>query len=184
MPQLTIYPSLNDLPASLACQAHAFIRITWFDIFQYDLHGAMMPPEWHSTHITISEENILFAHGAVVWKSLHHAGQDYKCYGLSSVFTYPAFRKKGYGSQIAQAATNYIRQDPHADLAILWTSPQLEPFYGQYGWKHMPNTIIQLGDPEHPRPDDGYIMMLFFSEKARTAYDTFIQTPIYFGEGW
>jgi GNAT superfamily N-acetyltransferase len=183
MPQLSVYPSTAEFPTHLAYQAHAFIRITWFDIYQYDIHAPMTPDEWHPTHIAVSEASVLMAYGAAVWKNLDFAGQTYKCYGLSGIHTYPAFRKRGYGTQVVKTATEHICQDPAADIALLWTDPNLTGFYGQFGWEATPDITIHLGDEAQPRIDDGYYMMLFLSERAKAERATFSQHPIYFGDG-
>ena len=43
----------------------------------------------HPVHFILEEEDILMSHVAVVWKLLLHAGQGYKAYGFTEVFTYP-----------------------------------------------------------------------------------------------
>jgi GNAT superfamily N-acetyltransferase len=54
----------------------------------------------------------------VVWDVLHHAGDAYTTYELSGVFTYPAFRKQGYGLQLVQSAKDYIERRGDADLVL------------------------------------------------------------------
>jgi GNAT superfamily N-acetyltransferase len=182
---LKIFPSNAQLPADLGCQIHAFIRITWFDIFQYDLQGEVMPKEWHPCHVVATEKGVVFSYAGVVWQNKEHNGQQYKVYGLSSVFSYPAFRKKGYGGQVVEAATKVIAQSGDADLAILFTDPELEHFYARYGWQHVPNITILTGNKAAPEVYGAFTMALFVSDKGKQAQKAFEQNGFYFGEhGW
>ena len=86
--------------------------------------------ENHPLHFVLVEEGLLIAHGAVVWKYLAHAGETYKAYGLSGVFIHPSFRERGYGRQIIEAGTAYIRNS-EADIGLLWCAPSLKGFYAR-----------------------------------------------------
>lgn len=185
MPQVSIYPSNAELPANLECQIRAFIRITWFDAYQYDLNAPVSPEEWHPTHVVMADQHAVIGYAGVVWQMVEHNGETYKCYGLSGVFTYPAFRKKGYGRQIVDAATDRIRQDPAADIALLFTDTSLEKFYAQAGWEAMNKTIIHIGKKDQPEHFDNFCMMMFLSDKGKQNRAQFEEKPFYFAEyGW
>jgi GNAT superfamily N-acetyltransferase len=185
MPHITIYPTTSDVPSLIACQILSFIRITWFDIYQYDLDALFMPEEWHPVHVVLAERHAVLSYTAVVWRTIAHAGEPYKAYGLSSVFTYPAFRKRGYGRQVVDAATGYIARDPEADLALLFTDPGLSQFYERSGWEHTPDVTIMTGDPGNPQIYDAFTMMRFLSPKGKQARAKFEHEPVYFAEhGW
>jgi predicted acetyltransferase len=181
LPQLSIYPSNRDLPPHLACQIHSFIRITWFDIFQYDLSGSVTPEAWHPAHVVLAEQHVVLSYAGVVWQHVQHGGETYKTYGLSGVFTYPAFRKKGCGRRVVDSATARIRQQD-GDFALLFTDPELEGFYAASGWEHMPSTTILTGSKQQPEVYTPFNMMLFLSEKGRQLRAHLEREPLYFAE--
>lgn len=106
--QLT-YPQ-DQLPARLKCQILAFLRINYPEGFTgvNRLRDWISSPDTHPVSIMLVEAGILISHTEVLWKELEHGGQRYKAYGLSGVFTYPAFRGQGYGQQIVELGTAYI----------------------------------------------------------------------------
>jgi GNAT superfamily N-acetyltransferase len=110
----------EDLPISFEHQIRDFIRIHWFDIFQFNIHARALP-----------DEPALYSHAGVSTQSVECNGQSYSCGGLDSVFTYPAFRMRGYGSQVVEA-TAYLRTCDF-DIALLWTDDDKEQFYGRWG---------------------------------------------------
>jgi GNAT superfamily N-acetyltransferase len=182
---ITIYPTTYDVPPLIACQILSFIRITWFDIYQYELDAPFMPDEWHPVHIVLSEQHAVLSYAAAVWRFITHIGETYKAYGLSSVFTYPAFRNRGYGRQVVEVATAHIAHDPEADIAVLFTAPTLRQFYERSGWEHTPNVTILTGNPSQPQIYDAFTMMRFLSPKGKQARAKFEQEPVYFAEyGW
>jgi len=183
-PKLLKYHSNQELPEHYAQQIMSFMRIHWFDPYQYDVNAPTSPEEWHPAYFVLADEQALFSATKVLWKMVKHDGNQYKCYGLGTVFTYPAFRKRGYGRQVVGAATQHILKSD-ADLALLWTLPDLEPFYVQSGWQHPDKVTVLLGDEGDPEADDGFYMMLFLSERVKQLRLTFDQKPIYFGRwGW
>ncbi len=182
MPTITIYPSNEAMPPAVDCQIRSFIRIAWFDAYQFDLHAPLMPAEWHPVHVVLSEQEVVFSYAGVVWQTMQHGGESYKMYGLSSVFTYPAFRRKGYGQQVVRAATAPIEQDKEADIAVLFTDAYLETFYAQSGWEAVPNITFHIGDGSNPQVYNAFTMMRFLSPKGRAAREAFERAPVYFGE--
>lgn len=185
MPQIIVYPTSDAVPPLVACQILSFIRIAWFDIYQYELDAPLMPDEWHPVHVVMAEQHAVLSHAAVVWRTVPHAGETYKTYGLSGVFTYPAFRKRGYGQQVVDAATRQIERDPKADIALLFTDSELSGLYGRSGWEHTPNVSILTGDPGDPQVYDAFTMMRFLSPKGKQARPKFEREPVYFAEdGW
>jgi hypothetical protein len=98
MIQQRIYPT-SALPAPLQSQILTFLRVTWpkgfFD--ENEKRDWLAHQENHPLHFVLVDEGLLISHGVVVWKYLEHAGESYKAYGLSGVFTHPSFRERGYG---------------------------------------------------------------------------------------
>jgi GNAT superfamily N-acetyltransferase len=180
MSQLHVYAS-PDLPPAIKCQILSFIRIEWSWIFQganqfwdYTQKGT------HPVNLVITEHEWLISHAEVNWRILDQAGQSYKVYGVSAVFTFPGFRRQGYGRQIVKAATDYILASD-ADLAILFCSPELRPFYSHNGWTAIPGTQVLYGDPEKPMvEEEDHILILFVSGKGQQARAAF-GGPVYVG---
>jgi len=179
-------PTLNrftnqDLPDHYAHQIRDFIRIHWFDIFQYDVHADAIGDDLKPVYFVMVEEPALFSHAAAVTRSVKCNGQTYACGGLSGVLTYPAFRKRGYASQVVQAATEYL-STASLDMALLWTSPDKENFYSRFGWVHHQAVSIVTGPEESPEIYDGFSMLLLLSERARENEMELESHPVYVGE--
>jgi predicted N-acetyltransferase YhbS len=182
MPELKIYRFNEALPAEYECQIRSFIRLTWYDGYVHNLDEPLVPPERHPQHVVVADRHAVISHARVNWVDVEHQGQHLKVYCLGDVFTYPAFRKKGHGRSIVDAGTALIREDKTADAAILFTDPELEPFYGASGWEPIDLTP-SMGQVESPEPYEAHTMMLFLSERAKR--HVFENQPIFLpGYGW
>ncbi len=181
MPELLQFASNEELPAHYGQQIRDFIRIHWHDAYAYNLNAPVCPTEWHPRFCVMVNGPALLSSATAVWKMLDHAGQSYKVYGLSGVLTYPAFREKGYGRHVVEAATTYIRTAGDADIAILWTGSDRHTFYTYTGWEHPESITFTLGDPNNPQPFDAHLMMQFLSERAQRHRADFENGPVYFG---
>jgi GNAT superfamily N-acetyltransferase len=181
MPTLSRFTN-QDLPEYFAHQIRDFIRMTWFDAFQYDIHAKAMPDEWQPVYFVLAEEQALFSQAAVVTQTVGCNGRIYSCGGLSSALTYPAFRKRGYGSQVVEAATTYLKASAF-DVALLWTDADKADFYGR--WEHQPAIQAYSGDKDAPQLYDAFMMILFLSDRAKVHQAEFEKHPVYIGEfGW
>jgi hypothetical protein len=130
------------------------------------------------------DDSLLISHAAVVWKYLEHAGESYKTYGLSGVFTHPCFRERGYARQIVETGTAYIKCSD-ADIAMLWCAPSLKGFYARSGWIGLEKSRTLIGPKQAPIVYHLLLMMLFISEKGKDSQPAFESEPIYFGlEAW
>ena len=159
--------------------------MTWHDVYAYDLDAPIVPPERHPQHIVIAERHALISYARVNWVEIEHLGQTWRMYCLGDVLTYPAFRRRGYGRQVADKGTDLIRTDVLADTAILFTDPAREGFYGQAGWKHIPTLKASIGDKDQPEDYPYFAMMLFLSERARRLEAGFVGAPLFLpGYGW
>jgi GNAT superfamily N-acetyltransferase len=174
--------TLDTLPTDYEWQIRDFVRIHWFDGFQFDVNMTLHPDFWQPAYFVIADQRALFSAATAVWKMVEVNGKSYKTYGLSGVLTYPAFRKKGYGRQVVEAATNYIKQQADADMAILWTNENLLPFYERHGWQHTAKVTVTAGPQDNPELTYGFPMMLFLSEQARQMRPTLDGGTLYFGE--
>ena len=94
MPDLRFIPSA-ELPRDLKLQVLSFIRIEWWWIFRdNNRFWDYTDKSTHPVNAVITERGLVISHAEVNWRMLEHGGQAYKVYGVSAVFTYPAFRKE------------------------------------------------------------------------------------------
>jgi GNAT superfamily N-acetyltransferase len=182
VPQTLIYPS-PELPADLKCQILAYIRVEWWWVFQgANRFWDYTVKDTHPVNVIVVENGIVLSHAEVNWRTLEHAGEPYKVYGVSAVYTCPAFRKEGHGQKVVEAATQYI-QASDADVAMLFCLPALTKFYERCGWTHMNSTQILAGEKESPHVDKvEQLMMLFISEKGKAKQSLFENTGVYVGK--
>ncbi|GLV61126.1 hypothetical protein KDH_79430 [Dictyobacter sp. S3.2.2.5] len=139
MPEIQIYTH-QTFPSDLNWQAVSFTRIVWPEIGGGMLRQ-MFDTKQDTMHGVLVEDGLLLSYAAVVRFQLQHADQYYRACGLTSVFSYPTSRKKGYGQQVVHAATNFNRRSG-ADIGILLTGSELEQFYAKSGWEAMTNAPL------------------------------------------
>ena len=177
-----VYPS-DEMPPHLKCQVLSFLRIMWPNGFvdENRLRDWISHEEDHSISIMLVEKSVLISHTEVVWKYLDHAGETYKAYGLSGVFTYPASRGKGYGKRIVDKGTSYIEASD-ADIGIFHCDMSLKQFYASSGWIPIETAVTLEGPKDNPVIDDEMMMMRFFTEHGKNGRPAFENIPLYFGE--
>src|SRR5258708_11517008 len=124
----------QDVPERFECQIFSFVRIQWPELFsgKNRLRDWTSKPELHPVTVLREEEGVLISRLEIVWDVLTHVGETYLTSGLSGVFTYPAFRKQGYGLQLVQSAKAFIEQQAEADLVLFHST--LKGFYEQAGF--------------------------------------------------
>ena len=178
MPQLRSYLKL-DLPRDIAVQIASFARIQWPHFI------GRGTPLWESTpypnyclHFVLTEADVLISHAIVSARPLTHAGETFTVYGLSSVFCYPTHRGCGFGEQVVNVATDYIRKQQDADLALLFCGDRVRSLYTRQGWQIVPGMRILFG-AENKEFNDGHVMTLFVSERARV--HNFTTEPFHVG---
>jgi GNAT superfamily N-acetyltransferase len=182
-PQLDIYTTNADLPTAIRYQVHSFMRVVWFDTENYDVELAIEEDAAQPTYIAVTNGSTLIAFATVVWKTITHAGEIYRCGGLASVMTFPRWRKQGYGAQVVATATRIIRESGEADIAMLWTAHANVPFYNHAGWEAMPDMVTLIGAANKPHVyDEEIAMMLFLSDKGKNNRSAFEQGRVYVGE--
>ena len=179
MPQLQQFTG-DTLPEHFGWQIHDFVRIHWFDIFAYEKEADVHPAMWHPTYFIVNEQRALYSVATAVWQDITVNGETYRTHGLSGVLTYPAFRKKGYGQQVVTAATDFIKQQAGADLAILWTGSNLETFYNRSGWEYPQAFTVTTGEPENPEIGE-FPMLLYLSDRGRALRESLAGKSLYFG---
>jgi GNAT superfamily N-acetyltransferase len=178
IPELKIYKTTAELPPHIYYQMEAFVRIVWVDGADFDIDLGWRE---EAVHFVIANGKQLISYASVVWVELVCNGVAYQCGGLGSMMTFPAFRGKGYGGQVAKAATDYILAAPSADIALLWT--EHPNFYRRYCWETISGLTTLVGNPQAPAArDDEIRMMLFVSAKAKQNRAAFEHGTIYIGE--
>jgi nodulation protein A len=178
---IRVYRSNAELPDHLRGQILSLIRIEWQDDAGDYLGPEALPEAWHPSHVVGTRGDAILSYAGVVWRDIEHAGEVFKTYGLSSVFTFPAVRRRGLGGRIVQRATSWIRQAGDGDIAVLFTAPGIEPFYERCGWRAMPATQFLIGDRAAPQVHDTVAMMLFLSAKGRLHQSAFADARVYVG---
>jgi GNAT superfamily N-acetyltransferase len=174
--------STEQLPPIWKWQVLSFQRAIWPEGFEGEnrLRDWITKSDDHPYSFILIERDILVGHVNVVWKYLEHADTTFRAYGLTGVFTYPAFRGQGYGLQLVQHATKYIdTQD--ADIAILNCDPQNVAFYRRAGWESLPHAETFVGPRENPIQVDEVLMMRFISPQGQRSRPAFEQGRLYFG---
>jgi len=174
--------SADTLPAHFRWQMNDFARIVWGSDVTQDMDLSIYSDDCHPTYFVLAKETILLSAAAILWKMIDVQGQQYKMYGLGMVMTYPAYRKKGYGRRVVGTATQHILDQTDADMALLQTMPALEQFYARHGWEHTPSIRALSGERDNPIDEDGWLMMMFLSDRGKQARVHLEQAPFYLAE--
>ena len=135
------------------------------------------PPEFQPVHFTATEGDVLLSYAAALRLDLDHGGQTYTSYGFGNMFTFPPYRREGYGQQVLAMATDYIQRSG-IDIAVLFCAPTLEVFYARSGWQVI-RTPVPIGTPSEYETHDVTPMMLFVSEKGQQGKRDFERQPLY-----
>ena len=183
MPELNVYQQL-DFPALYKWQAIAFMRMEWASIFYDDnlYMSETYPPELQPIHFVMAEDDSLLSYASLLKLNLPHAGMDYSIYGFGNLLTFPPYRGRGYGGQILQAATEFIRQSD-VDAGILFCDRLLERFYEARGWV-CTDSPTRLGSVDRYTEYAPSRMMLFVSQKGIHGKADFETQPIYIDWPW
>jgi len=128
-----------------------------------------------------SASRVILGYAGVVWREIEHAGEVFKAYGLSSVYTFPHYRRAGLGCRVVRRATAEIEQAGDGDIALLFTYDALEPFYRRCGWQVMPGMRCLIGQRARPVVHDSVAMMLFLSAKGCQHRSAFEHARVYVG---
>ena len=180
--EIRVFPSNAALPDHLRWQIISVIRMEWHASIGDYCGPQALPDEWHPAHVVGVEGDAIVSYAGVVWRDIEHAGCAFRSYGLSSVFTFPARRRRGFGTEVVRVARAKICEAADADLAVLFTRPGLEPFYRRHGWQPMPSTAFLIGSRSAPTRSGDVPMMLFVSARGQRHRSRFEHTSVHFGE--
>lgn len=181
MAELLTYPT-EQLPPIWKWQILSFLRIHWSEGFTgtNQFRDWITKSEDHPLSFILIERDVLIGHVNVVWKFIEHAGTTFKAFGLTGVFTYPAFRGQGYGLQLVQRTTDFIdTQD--ADVGLFNCDANLIAFYQRAGWKPLPHAQTFIGPRTNPELAQETLMMRFLSSKGQRFHTAFEQGHLHFG---
>ena len=169
----------GDVPRDVAVQIASYVRMQWPQLLE------CRTPLWESTpyppdgvHFVVTDGDALVSHALAHVRTVEHAGERYVTGALSSVFTYPAYRKLGHGGRVVAAATDHLRAGD-ADVAMLFTGQPRRAFYARLGWEPIDGARVMHGDP--PQQEEGLTMMLFLTDKGRRARPMFERDRVHVG---
>ena len=182
MVNLLVYDQA-ELPEKYHYQILTFLRAQWPEGFLGENRSRnwITRTSFHPRCFLLVEGDLLVSHAQVVWKDLEHAGQVYKTYGITGVFTFPGLRGQGYGSQVVHAASSHIAHSD-ADIGMFHCDPGLAGFYALCGWLPMYSARTWVGARDNIVTCDELMMMQFLSEKGRRGQESFQQEPVFFDE--
>lgn len=174
----------DAFPPALNWQAVSLMRVEWPNIM---LNGHRLgidtyPAEDKPLHFALSEQGVLISYAAMLLRPLVHAGAPYLLAAVGNVFTFPAFRGEGYGTQVVAAAGAAMRHSD-AGVGILFCKPHLVRFYEQNGWEFV-DAPTYLGTPAQSAVHPYLHMMQFLSAKGGTGRAAFVEQPLFIESPW
>lgn len=174
-----------QLPEVYKWQVLSFTKVEWPFVFSGDNQFSedTYPPELDPVHFVVAKDEVLISHAEIIKINLLHQGIDYSAYGFGNVFTFPPYRKNGYGQVVVKAGTDYIVESK-VDVAILFCDPNLSTFYEKAGWESLPRASTRIGTPDQSEENNGLRMMLFLSKKGKAGYTSFVDKPLYVDDPW
>ncbi len=179
MPDLAIYPQA-ELPASLKWQALAFIKTEWPFVFSGDdlFLTEPCPPDQHPVHFVVAEGDSLISYASIFRLNLAHAGTQYEIYAFGNMFTFPPYRKQGYGKRVLKTATDYI-QKSDVDAGILFCESNVESFYQACSWQTAGMSARKGTPDDYEQHENILTMILYASEKGRRGKPNFDGQNLY-----
>lgn len=176
-----VFRTNAELPDHLRGQILSLIRIQWHEVAGDYLGPHALPEEWCPSHVVGTQGDAILSYAGIVRREIEHAGEVFRTYGLSSVYTFPAVRGRGLGSAVVARATAEIERAGDGDIGLLFTMPELEGFYRRAGWRAMPTMTCLIGDRARPTTHDAFPMMLFLSANGERHRPAFARGRIYVG---
>jgi GNAT superfamily N-acetyltransferase len=179
MPDLAVYPQ-SDLPEVLKWQALAFIKTEWPFVFSGEdqFLTEPCPPDLYPVHFVATEGDSLIGYASIFRLNIDHAGTSYEIYAFGNMFTFPPYRKQGYGKRILNLATDFIKNS-EVDAGTLFCESNVEPFYQACGWQTA-GAPARIGTPDDYKQHDHILTMnLYVSEKGLQGKSKFDEQPLY-----
>ncbi len=185
MPSILVYDADGSLPGPLEREIRSALDLEWLGPSSAGDGEPLIERTLNPTYFVVVEENSLRSFARTIWARVTYCSQELKLYGLGDVVTVRSQRRKGYGAMVTQAATAHIKADADADAALLLTQPELERFYAQWGWVHLPQLRVVTEEADDPGAEPPFVMLLFCSNKARRLRALFADNPLVLpGDEW
>jgi GNAT superfamily N-acetyltransferase len=172
-----------DVPREVAAQIRSYQRIQWPHLDE--LIGPKLwdvPPDSTARTFVVLDGEKLVSHAEANFRAIDHAGRTFNVGGLSAVFTYPAYRGKGFAQQVVRAAMAFLDAST-ADFVLGFCGERLRGFYTALGWESLNGARILYGDRANPTLHEGTMVMAHFiparGQDARTMLE---REPLYVGE--
>lgn len=173
MPETLVYE--RELPPEFEHQVLAFMRMEWPRLFTGPNRFRNRVSDFPLTHVVRCEGEILLSYAGVVWTN----ASDVALAGLTSVLTFPPFRREGHGGAVVAAATQLIVASD-ADVGLLFCREPTERLYTRHGWRTLDRGRVIVGD----RVPDSLVMALAASENGRAVIESFADEPLRLSRGW
>lgn len=150
----------------------------WEDIDTSEIHSE----EMDAVSFCAVENNRYIGYAGVVSWDISVQDETFKMCGLSCVCTHPQYRRKGVGSALVKAATEWVIRSGNSDIGLFTCSYEHTPFYESIGlWKQCPGLVLKESDREGAYRSDHLrvnVFKLLISQKAALHADYFEDTTI------
>ncbi|SDS38301.1 GNAT family N-acetyltransferase [Actinopolymorpha singaporensis] len=120
----------DALPAELRWQVLSFLRIVWPEGFTGDLRYRdwITRAEYQPYHLLYVADSLVVSHLEIVDHEVGCDGVTYQAQALTSVLTFPPFRREGWASRLVATACRRIEAGD-GDLGLICCSPEKVGFY-------------------------------------------------------
>ena len=121
------------------------------DIWESEFLGLTWRPK--QEHIVRYVDGRFAAKASVLKHSVSINGAEVLVGGVGGVITMPEFQGQGHATAVLNYLADYLRDQLHVPFGLLFCRPALIPFYGQFGWCVIEDTVnIQQAHGTVPNP--------------------------------
>ena len=147
-----------NFPRMIEQQVLDFGRIVWFDGFITEdrFRDRMHEVPDDTTHFVRAAGSILVSHVQVIPIELDGRDRGLRVGGISSVLTYPEFRKEGHSTALLKRAADHI-QASDMDLGMLFCDEETVPFYERLRWHVLAHDRVVV--LEYPDSEDRVMVL-------------------------
>lgn len=170
----------DALSAELRWQVLSFLRIVWPEGFTGDLRYRdwITRSEYRPYHLLYVAGALVVSHLEIVDHEVECDGVAYQAQALTSVLTFPSFRREGWAGRLARTACRRI-EGGEADLGLVCCSPEHVGFYaGASGWVPVPGAQVVVGDGKNACPTGQSVLAISLTEKGRRGLDAIGRSPL------
>ena len=169
----------DALPADLRWQVLSFLRVVWPEGFTGDLRyrDEITNPEYHPYHLLYVAGDLVVSHLEIVDHEVECDGLTYQAQALTSVLTFPSFRREGWAGRIVKTACGRIEAGG-ADLGLICCSPENVAFYAAAsGWAPVPAQVV-VGEGENTWQSGQSALVTLLSDRGKRGRDAFGRSPL------